>query len=398
MEWTALNKILIYGFLLSLLLGAISVKSNFCTMGAVSDWINMGKKGRLWAWMMATGIAALGVTYLEISGVASFTSTLPPYRSPSFAWPRYLLGGLMFGIGMTLGGGCGNKTLLNIGGGSVRSLMVALVVGVMAYLMTKTTMYEVLFHTWVNPLTIDFSRFGVNQSLPSMLTMSTTPGTMVTGITGGVVGLCLIAGAVASPDFRANWNNALGGIVVGGVVIAAWYVTGGPLGKEALEAVEWMEQRPVGVGVQSFTFINPLGDTLAYLSDPGNKLLLSFGVVSVGGVLCGSLLYSVFTRRFKIGWFTSLQDFVKHVAAGILMGVGGVLSMGCTIGQGITGVSTLALGSILTLVTIIFGAALTMKIQYYQMVYDDSGFKDIVVSVLADFNLLPESWRKLECP
>ncbi|MCK5092470.1 MAG: YeeE/YedE family protein, partial [Gammaproteobacteria bacterium] len=95
-------------------------------------------------------------------------------------------------------------------------------------------------------------------------------------------------------------------------------------------------------------------------------------------------------------WFSSWSDFFKHFAGGVLMGIGGVLSMGCTIGQGITGVSTLALGSMLVLVSIVFGSALTMKIQMYKMCYEDAGLMAVLQTSLVDLRLLPRRMRKLE--
>jgi len=114
-------------------------------------------------------------------------------------------------------------------------------------------------------------------------------------------------------------------------------------------------------------------------------------------VILGSLLWSLISRSFRIEWFASFRDFVNHAIGGILMGFGGVLGLGCTIGQGITGVSTLAVGSFMTLGSIILGSALTMKIQYYKMVYEDeASFAKAFLTALVDFKLLPAGLRKLE--
>ena len=141
------------------------------------------------------------------------------------------------------------------------------------------------------------------------------------------------------------------------------------------------------MNVQSFTFISPMGDSVRYLLSPSNLMLVNFGVMALTGVIVGSFLYSVLFRKFRIEWFASGSDFVNHAVGGVLMGIGGVLSMGCTIGQAVTGISTLALGSILTFVAIVFGSALTMKVQYYQM--DEQGFFSALRSALADLRLLP---------
>lgn len=396
------RKLLLLGLALSIPTGALLNKSNFCTMGGISDWVNMGKTGRLWAWFFAAGVAILSVSIMESSGVLSVSNTIPPYLTANFAWPRYLLGGFLFGIGMTLGGGCMNKTLINIGGGSLKALTVALVASFMAYLMTKTDFYAVVFHSWISPLTVNLAQYNLaNQSLPTLLArllgMESGAGTF-TLVTGLLLACILILLAFRSKNFRSNPSNLIGGLTVGISVAAGWYITGGPFGKEVLEAVEWMEQRPVGVGVQSLTFANPMGEFMSFGLAP-SQLLITFGMVCAVGILIGSMLYAVIFGKFRMQSFASLKDAVNHIIGGVLMGTGGVLAMGCTIGQGVTGVSTLAVGSMLVLSFIILGSVLTMKIQYYQMVYEgEASFMAILLSVLADMHLLPQTLRKLERP
>ncbi|WJW76007.1 YeeE/YedE family protein [Thiohalobacter sp. IOR34] len=392
------QQVLLYGFLAAVILGAVAHKTNFCTMGAVSDWINMGKKGRLWAWFTAIAVALAGVLLLEGLGVASVDSTLPPYRTANFAWLRYILGGVMFGIGMTLAGGCGNKTLLNIGGGNLKSLFVLGVAGLFAYLMTKTDFYAVLFHGWVSATSVNLADYGISSQAISDILGGSRDGLLHYAI-GTALVLGILVMALRDKSFRSNWNHSLGGATVGLVVLAGWYITGGPLGQAAIEAVEWLDEKPVGVAVQSYTFINPMGESLYYLMSPGDLLRISFGVAALAGVILGSLLYAVSTGRFKLVWFKSRSDFINHLAGAVLMGIGGVLAMGCTIGQGISGTSTLALGSFLALGSIIFGSVLTMKLQYYRMMYDEeASFGASLLSVLADMHLLPSRMRRLDPP
>ena len=110
-------------FVIALLMGAIVNKTNFCTMGAVSDWVNIGDRGRFRAWLLAIAVALLGVTVLEAAGLVNVTSAFPPYRGPQLIWAENLLGGMLFGIGMTLASGCGNKCLVRIGGGNLKSII-----------------------------------------------------------------------------------------------------------------------------------------------------------------------------------------------------------------------------------------------------------------------------------
>ena len=162
-------KLLSYTAILGFILGYIVNKTNFCTMGAVSDWVNIGDLNRFKAWMLATAIAVLGVSILEFIDIINLDASRPPYRDSVFFWPRYLIGGLMFGVGMTLTSGCGNKTLIRLGGGNLKSFVVLLVAGSMAYLMTRTDFYGLIFHSWMSPISPDLAKIGIaDQSLTAI--------------------------------------------------------------------------------------------------------------------------------------------------------------------------------------------------------------------------------------
>ena len=371
MELTIHQQMLLSIFGIAVVMGAVANKTNFCTMGAVSDWINMGDKGRLRAWLLAIAVAMAGVLVLEAMGKINLSgTTFPPYRTANFAWLRYLLGGVMFGIGMTLASGCGNKTLVRVGGGNLKSLVVLVIASTMAYLMLWSDFYGIVFDSWMAPLTINLGSAGIKaQTLDGIvggvMGMESTAALHQT-IGGGIV-LVLLAYAFSAADFRSNRDNILGGAVVGLAVIAGWYLTGGQWGSEWKEWAEMADTPPSRVEVQSFTFISPMGDSVRYLMDPANFWLINFGIAALAGVIAGSLVYSLIRRSFRIEWFANAGDFANHALGAVLMGVGGVLAMGCTIGQAITGVSTLAVGSMLTFAAIVAGAAATMKFQYWRM-------------------------------
>ena len=156
-------------------------------------------------------------------------------------------------------------------------------------------------------------------------------------------------------------------VVMGSAVVAGWWLTGGPLGRAWKEYAEMAIDIPSRAQVQSYTFVSPMGDSVRYLLSPAKMPLLNFGVLALAGVIVGSFIYAVATRSFRVERFASFRDFVNHAIGGALMGLGGVLSMGCTVGQAITGVSTLAIGSFLTFFAIVIGAAGTMKYQYSRM-------------------------------
>ena len=399
------TQVLYWAFGLAVILGIVATKTNFCTMGAVSDVVNIGDTGRMRAWVFAIGAAILGVLVLgqmgliDISLTASNDTSNPPYRTPVLAWPRNLLGGIIFGIGMTLGSGCGNKTILRIGGGNLKSIFVLLAIGVAAYAMIFTNFSYDFFIVWMEPAFIDLGYYDIeDQSVGSIIGgfAGVDPGTA--GLyAAGIIGGLFILWAVISKDFIANVDNVLAGVVVAAVVVAAWWVTTGEMGVELLDEIEMMDERPFAAGAQSFTFIQPSAHLLRWIETGFSSQMVTFALAAGAGVLFGSFLYSLVMRKFRIEWFSSWKDFFANIIGGLMMGVGGVLAMGCTIGQAVTGASTLALGSFITFVAIVFGSALTMKIQYYGMVYEEeSNFFKALVASLADMRLLPNRWRQLE--
>lgn len=406
-------------FIISVIMGMVVNKTNFCTMGAVSDLVNMGDSGRFRAWVLAATVAVIGVLILEGLGLVNISSaTLPPYRGSEFQWGRYLLGGFLFGVGMTLGSGCGNKTLIRIGGGNIKSIFVFVMIAVVAYYMVDpykqltSTWYQSYFAPWLGKASISLTG---SQDLGSIVggAFGIAPLTMRL-ILGAVLAVVALFILFRSSDFRKSFDNIFAGVIIGLAVIAAWYITSRvmvstPDGNQSLTQFynNWDFAMDSTVGKpqngstnllpQSFTFISPIGQSFGYATGGFAKTFLTFGVVSVLGVILGSFLWSLFSRRFRIEWFASFKDFATHIIGGILMGFGGVLGLGCTVGQGITGISTLALGSFLAFISIVFGSALTMKIQYYKMVYEgEATFFKALTTALVDMKLLPSGMRSLE--
>jgi hypothetical protein len=346
-----------------------------------------------------------GLIILEYAGMVDLDSyelkdLRPPYRMANFEWLRYILGGVMFGIGMTLASGCANKTLVRVGGGNLKSVVVLVVASFFAYLMAKTNFYGEVFYSWMNPMAVDLAKEGINgQDVGRVITGTTGAESAidVRTIIGGIFVVGLLAFIFKSADFRKSIDNIVGGATVGLAIVAAWYLTAGPKGQEWLDAAMFMDVPPRGVGAQSFTFTSPMADTFDYVLHITNFKFVTFGVMALAGVIVGSFLYAIIFRKFRFEWFQSPKDFLAHAIGGALMGIGGVLALGCTIGQGVTGFSTMAVGSMMAFASIVFGSALTMKIQYYKMVYEsEATFAGAFVTALVDMKLLPGSMRKLE--
>lgn len=406
MELEITSKILLAGFVIAFVVGAVANKTNFCTLGAISDWVNMGDVGRLGAWLLAIATALLGVMALQAGGLVDMSMTAsgdtsqPPYRMPLFVWPRYLLGGLLFGIGMTLASGCGNKTVLRLGAGNLKSLVVLLTMGAAAYVMMFTNFSYYAFLQWMNPVAINFADYGIeSQDLGSLLGGlfgAEEASAWQTGV-AAVLGVAALWFAFRSRETRGSLDNLLGGIVIGLAIVALWYITAGDLGQTWLEEIDWMDVKPLATGAQSVTFVAPSGQLIHFLVSGGGSHLVTLSMACLAGIMVGSLVFAVLAGNFRIEWFANLRDFVNHLFGATLMGIGGVLGLGCTFGQGITGVSTLAAGSFLTLAAIVFGSTLTMKVQYYRIAYEEeAGFVTALVASLADLHMLPNSWRRLE--
>ena len=337
----------IMGFALGIVFGATAQRTNFCTMGAISDIVIMGNFNRFRAWMLATVVAIAGSQALHLTETVDLTRSI--YLSANLGWVGAILGGLIFGFGMTLTGGCGNKTLIRLGAGSLKSLVVALVLGIFAYMTLRGLIG--LARVEIEGLTnIDLKEMGLShQGIPDLLALTgLAPATarfVVTAVAvGGLIWFCF-----KSTEFRASRTDLIGGLIVGLLIPAAWYVTG---------VIGYDEFEPAPVA--AFTFVNPVGESLQYLMTfTGSNI--SFGIAAVGGVIVGSFVSAKAAGEFRFESFSDVGDMVRHITGAALMGTGGIMALGCTIGQGVTGMSTLAVGSLIALFSIIFGGIIGIK-------------------------------------
>jgi uncharacterized membrane protein YedE/YeeE len=351
-------------FALAFVFGAIGNKTNFCTMGAVSDWVNMGDLNRMRMWLLAIAVAVIGSSALHLAGIVDLSKSI--YQAPNFTWLSYIVGGFLFGVGMTLGSGCGSKTLIRIGGGNLKSVVVFVFLGIAAYM----TLRGVTGAFRAGVLERASFALGAGQDLPSLAAAATgtAKGAWI-AILAALVGGALLAYVYASGDFRSNFDYSLGGIVTGLVVVGGWYVSG-RLGYVA-EDPNTLQEAFVATNtgrMESFSFVSPMAYSLEYLMFWTDKSkIVTYGVASAAGVVAGSAAYALATKSFRWEGFRDAEDTASHIVGGLLMGFGGITALGCTVGQGISGFSTLALGSIVTFVAIVAGAAATMKWQYWRI-------------------------------
>ena len=355
------------GFLLAFILGAVANRTNFCTMGAVSDVVNMGSWGRMRMWLLAIAVAILGTQALQLAGLIDITKSF--YVRSNVTWLSYLLGGFLFGVGMTLGSGCGSKTLVRLGGGSLKSLVVFICLGIAAY-MTLKGLFAIWRTRWIDPVATDLAAHNIaRQDVPTLIAAWTGAGLVPVELAVALaLAGALLAFVFKDREFRGSFDHILGGTVVGLVIVGGWYVTG-HLG--FAENPETLENTFFGTNsrtIESLSFVAPVAFTLELLMLWSDKSLgVTFGVAATLGIILGSLAYALASRTFRWEGFAGAEDTANHVIGGLLMGFGGVLALGCTIGQGLTGLSTLALGSFLAFFAIVAGSALTMKVQYWRM-------------------------------
>jgi uncharacterized protein len=353
------NVVALGGFVLAFIFGVVANRTNFCTMGAVSDVVNMGSWGRMRMWLLAIAVALLGSSALHLAGAIDLGKSI--YPGPSFTWLSYIVGGFLFGVGMTLGSGCGSKTLIRIGHGSLKSLVVYVFLGIAAYM----TLRGILGAFRVEVLEKATMTLAQGQDLPSLLPFIPFGRAALAILVGGA----LVAFVYADKEFRRTFEYTLGGVVTGLVVVGGWYVSGhiGHVAEDPNTLQEAFVRTNTG-RMESFSFVSPLAYTLEYLMFWTDKSkVITYGIASAAGVIAGSAAYAIATRTFRWEGFRDAEDTATHMIGGLLMGFGGITALGCTIGQAITGFSTLALGSIITFASIVAGAAATMKLQYWRM-------------------------------
>lgn len=330
MSHTAL--VIIGGLLIGLVFGGVGQRSGFCLLSGLRHWWRQRDGRKLRAFALAAAAAIAGTQLLVAAGAVSLEQSL--YLQPEFSWLLVPLGGLLFGYGMTLANGCGARALVLLGSGNLRSFVVLVCLGISAY-MTLSGLFAPA-RVWLGGWTTASHVSGADMGLPAWV-----PGLLLAAL--------LAVFALVDSRFRASRRDWLGGIVIGALVPVGWLVTG-RLGADDFEPVR----------VASLTFVAPIGDSLQYaMLFTGTRL--DFGVAVVAGVIVGALASALASRSFALQGFTSPEGMLRSMSGGALMGVGGVLALGCSIGQGLTGLSTLSLASLLAIAAIVVGARLAQR-------------------------------------
>ena len=334
------------GFVLGAIIGAASRWTQFCTLGAIADAVVVGNQRRLRGWILAIAVAIAGTQFLYISGAVDISQSI--YLRGSFGWLGALVGGGLFGFGMVLVGTCGYGTLIRLGGGDLRSLIDLAVLGIFAYLTISGPLAYVRTAV-IERTDVASSTIGAPGIVEVLALVSSLPEDAARLIATILIVGSLLYYCFRDRTFRSCRNEMAAAVVMGLAVCAAWLATG-HLGYD-----EFDSKPPV-----SFTFVRPLGDSVLYAM-LSSGMALNFGIASVAGVLLGAHLVARAKGELHREGFDGDKEMVRHLTGSALMGTGGVLALGCTIGQGMSGISTLALSAPLAIAAIFTGAAFGLR-------------------------------------
>jgi len=339
---SAANIVATSGLLIGLAYGAVALLSGFCLLSGLRGWWADGDSRLIRTYALAAGVAIAAAQLLAASGLVDLGKSI--YLQPSFSVPLMFFGGLLFGYGMVLSNGCGSRALVLLGRGNLRSFVVVIVLGIAAQMTLKGLLaparVAVLQATQATAPVVSLpallASFGIGETFARTLAASATSG-------------ALIIFAFAHAPFQRAWGQIAAGVAVGLLVAAGWFATG-YLGAD--------EFNPTAV--TSLTFIAPIADTVQYAM-LSTGLSLNFGITMVAGVFAGSLVTALLTRRFRLEGFNSPRHMLRSIGGAALMGAGGAMAYGCSIGQGLTGLSTLALASFVAVGGILLGSAAGLR-------------------------------------
>jgi uncharacterized membrane protein YedE/YeeE len=330
------------GFAIGLAFGVVGLLSGFCLLSSLRDWWMAGDGRKIRSYAIALAAAIVGAQVLAGAGLIDIGKSL--YLQPSFSAPLLFAGGLLFGLGMVLSNGCASRALVLLGKGNLRSLVVLIVIAVAAQMALKGLIaparIAILQWTQTTPAAV---------SAPAMLAALGFDGTLARIVATLIASGALVVFALSDRSFRRSYGNVAAGVAVGLLVTAGWFATG------------WLAADDFNpVPLTSLTFIAPVADTLQYAM-LSTGLTANFGIALVSGVIAGSLLTSLLTGRFSLEGYSSANHMVRSISGAALMGVGGAMAYGCSIGQGLTGLSTLGMPSLIAAAGIVAGAALGLR-------------------------------------
>ncbi|MEP6840367.1 MAG: YeeE/YedE family protein [Bradyrhizobium sp.] len=339
---TAANIVILSALAIGLIYGAVGLLSGFCMMSSLRGWWAEGDGRLVRTYALAMGIAVAATQWLTAGGFVDVGKSI--YLQPSFSAPLMFFGGLSFGYGMVLSNGCGSRALVLLGRGNLRSFVVVVVLAIFA----QMTLKGLIAPSRIAAVAASQATVKAN-SIPALLAAAGLSEMTAHMLTGWAISSALMIFAFMHPAFRRSPGQIAAGFLVGMLVAAGWVATG-YLGADDFNPTP----------VTSLTFIAPIADALQYVMLSTGSTL-NFGIVTVFGVFAGSLVTAVLTGRFHLEGYQSPRHMLRSAGGAALMGTGGVMAFGCSVGQGLTGFSTLALASLVAVAGIMLGTAAGLR-------------------------------------
>lgn len=316
------------------ILGLAARLGRFCSMGTIEDALYQGSTHRARQWGVALGVAMSGTFALIATGL--FDPSVSPYLALTWHPLATILGGLIFGYGMAMAGNCGFGALARLGGGDLRSFVIVLVMGLSTYITLNGPLAK-LRVTLFPPRPAD-SLQGIAHGLG-----------LPTTATGLILSFAILALALSSKSFRTEGKLILWGGLVGLAILSGWVGT------------TWLAQATFdSEPIVSHSFAAPIGDTLLYLMT-SSATTPGFGTGSVLGVLLGAAIGSLLKGHFRWEACEDPRELKRQIGGAALMGIGAVLAVGCTVGQGLAAFSLLAYSAPVAVLSIVAGAALGLR-------------------------------------
>jgi uncharacterized membrane protein YedE/YeeE len=334
--------VILSGLVIGLVYGSVGLLSGFCLMSGMRGWLAEGDGRLIRTYALAIGVAVAATQLLAAAGLVDIGKSI--YLQPSFSVPVMFFGGLLFGYGMVLSNGCGSRALVLLGRGNLRSFVVVVVLAIFA----QMTLKGLIAPPRIAMVAASQTTTTAN-SVPALFAGAGLSATAARMLAASIIAAALIIFALAHPAFRRSPGQLAAGLAIGLLVAAGWFATG-YLGADDFNPTP----------VTSLTFIAPIADALQYVMLSTGSTL-NFGIVTVFGVLAGSLVTALATGRFHLEGYQSPRHMLRSGSGAALMGAGGVMAFGCSIGQGLTGFSTLALASLIAFSGILLGTAAGLR-------------------------------------
>jgi uncharacterized membrane protein YedE/YeeE len=321
-------------------LGFVARLNHFCTLSSLERLWYAGDSSGVRTWGLAAVTALIATQLLIATGYAAVDQSF--YLAPEFAWTGAIFGGIMFGIGMALVGTCGFGAVVRLGGGSLRALVVLTVIGLAALATQRGLLGQVRILA-VDNLALDLS-FAGDQSIGSLASWAV--GADVRGPVAVLIGAAGLLWIFSAKGYRRQSSQIVTGILIGLAIAFGWFATT-IISREALGPVQ----------IEAGSFVVPVGDTIMQVITYTNSLP-DYGVGLIVGTLAGAIMAALWKKDIRWEACDDARELGRHIMGATFMGVGGVTAMGCTVGQGITGFSSMAISAPIVMISMAIGARL----------------------------------------